>query len=405
MTTWDRARRILCVRLDNMGDVLMTTPAMQALAEAVPGRRLTLLTSAASARLAPHLPMIDDVIGWNAPWVRHADTPSAAEAARQLRACAAQLASDRYDGAVIFTVYSQSALPAAMLCTLARIPLRLAHCRENPYALLSHWAKETDPGGQPRHEARRQLDLVAQIGAHTADLRLRFAVHDADRAALAVRLAALPAHAPARARIVLHPGATAPSRRWPAEHFAAVAGQLARDTGALVFVTGSDAERDLVDGVCRAAGHPDVVPLAGMLPLGEFGALLEIADLLVSNNSGPVHIAAALGTPVVDLYALTNPQHTPWQVPHRTLFEDVPCRYCYKSTCPQGHHRCLRGVSPPVVVAAAQALLGGEPATESRMPWLPESETEREPAGEPAGEPESKPVSTVEESTHVHAWH
>jgi hypothetical protein len=126
-----------------------------------------------------------------------------------------------------------------------------------------------------------------------------------------------------------------------------------------------------------------------------------------------VHIAAALGTPVVDLYALTNPQHTPWQVPHRTLFEDVPCRYCYKSTCPQGHHRCLRGVSPPVVLAAAQALLVGEPATESRMPWLPVSETEteaerepeRKPEREPGGEPESKPVTTVEESTHVHAWH
>lgn len=389
MTTWARARRLLCVRLDNMGDVLMTTPAMQALAEAVPGRRLTLLTSSASARLAPHLPMVSDVIGWDAPWVRHAESPGPEESARRLRACAAQLAAGRFDAAVIFTVYSQSALPAAMLCVLAGIPLRLAHCRENPYALLSDWAPETDPGGRPRHEAQRQLDLVAQVGAHTSDRRLRFAVRDADRAELSAR----GLQAAGKARIVVHPGATAPSRRWPAEHFAAVAGQLARETGATVFVTGSEAEREVVEDVCRNAGSSGVVPLAGVLPLGEFAALLESADLLVSNNSGPVHIAAALGTPVVDLYALTNPQHTPWQVPHHTLFQDVPCRYCYKSTCPQGHHRCLRGVGPQAVVAAALALLGGDSPAESPMPWP------QDPV------PDSQPVSTVEERTHVYAWH
>ena len=79
--------------------------------------------------------------------------------------------------------------------------------------------------------------------------------------------------------------------------------------------------------------------------------------MLVSNNSGPVHVAAAVGTPVVDLYALTNPQHTPWGVPHRVLFHDVPCRYCYKSVCPEGHHDCLRRVPPKAVVEAALSLL------------------------------------------------
>src|SRR5436305_12384373 len=98
--------------------------------------------------------------------------------------------------------------------------------------------------------------------------------------------------------------------------------------------------------------------LAGRLSLGELGALIERADLLVSNNSGPVHLAAALGTPVVDLYALTNPQHTPWQVRAHVLSHDVACRHCLKSTCPQGHHRCLRGGSPRRVVDAALDLLG-----------------------------------------------
>ena len=97
--------------------------------------------------------------------------------------------------------------------------------------------------------------------------------------------------------------------------------------------------------------------LACCLSLGELAALIAIAPLLISNNTAPLHIAAAAGTPVVDLYALTNPQHTPWKVPHRLLFHDVPCKYCYKSVCPEGHHNCLRQVTPAEIVAATCELL------------------------------------------------
>ena len=78
--------------------------------------------------------------------------------------------------------------------------------------------------------------------------------------------------------------------------------------------------------------------------------------MLIGNNSGPVHLASALGTPVVDLYALTNPQHTPWQTEHRVLFRDVDCRWCYRSVCPKGHHACLLGVPAAEVAAAALEL-------------------------------------------------
>jgi ADP-heptose:LPS heptosyltransferase len=97
--------------------------------------------------------------------------------------------------------------------------------------------------------------------------------------------------------------------------------------------------------------------LVGQLDFAGFAALLARTRLLISNNTGAVHVAAALGTPVVDLYALTNPQHTPWRVPHRVLFQDVPCKYCYKSICPQGHHNCLRLLRPEAVIQATQALL------------------------------------------------
>jgi len=94
------------------------------------------------------------------------------------------------------------------------------------------------------------------------------------------------------------------------------------------------------------------------LNLAELAALLKRAPLLISNNTGPVHVASAVGTPVVDLYALTNPQHTPWGVPCRVLSHDVPCRNCFKSICPEGHNDCLRKVPPADVVRAALELLG-----------------------------------------------
>jgi ADP-heptose:LPS heptosyltransferase len=97
--------------------------------------------------------------------------------------------------------------------------------------------------------------------------------------------------------------------------------------------------------------------LAGCLDFAELCAVVEAADVLVSNNTAPVHVAAAVGTPVVDLYALTNPQHVPWRVPHRLLFRDVPCRYCYKSVCPEVHNDCLARVSPGEVAEAVRSLL------------------------------------------------
>jgi ADP-heptose:LPS heptosyltransferase len=124
-----------------------------------------------------------------------------------------------------------------------------------------------------------------------------------------------------------------------------------------VLFTGTGPEVELVEDIRAAMGAPSQ-SLDGRLGLAELAAAIEAAPLLIANNTGPAHIAAAVGTPVVDLYPLTNPQHTPWGVPHGVLYHDVPCRYCYRSVCPQGHHDCLRQVSQAAVVTAACELLG-----------------------------------------------
>lgn len=347
---WNCVENVLCIRLDTIGDVLMTTPAICAL-KSHPNRRITLLTSSAGAATAS-LVAVDEVIVYDAPWLKatapRTDSRPEYEMALKLR----QL---QFDAAVIFTVYSQNPLPSAFLCYLADIPLRLAHCHENPYQLLTHWVKDPEPENFIRHEVRRQLDLVATVGCQTEDERMSLRVPEEAHCRVQDILHKLGVDQQ-RLWVVIHPGATAPSRRYPPEGFASVARRLVVDMGIQVIFTGTEPERELIEGIQTAMSVPSY-SLVGCLNLAELAALVAIAPVLIANNTGPVHIAAAVGTPVVDLYALTNPQHTPWNVPHRMLFHDVPCKYCYKSICPEGHHHCLGLVTPESVVQAACELL------------------------------------------------
>lgn len=336
---WSSVRRVLAIRLDSMGDVLMTTPALAAIRQA--GCHVTLLTSPQSAAAARLMPVIDEVLTYAAPWMKGhgAGSPEAD------RGLIDDLAARQFDAAVIFTVFSQTPFPAAMLARLAGIPRILMHARERGYDLASNIVAETEPEQGIRHEVQRQLDLVASVGWKPDHAHLRIDPGPAGRAA-ARRL--VPGDGP---WAVMHPGASAPSRRWPAMHFARTAARLAEDHGWEVLLTGSAAERDLCRDIADAAGGM-ARNLAGKLDLAALAALIARAPVLVCNNTGPAHIAAATATPVVVPYALTNPQHTPWLVPRRVLRHDVPCRWCYASVCPVGHHACMTGIDPERVVTA-----------------------------------------------------
>ncbi|HEX5478468.1 MAG TPA: lipopolysaccharide heptosyltransferase II [Dehalococcoidia bacterium] len=345
---WQHARNVLCIRLDTIGDVLMTGPAIRAVSEARPDRRITMLTSSAGAAAARLLPDIDAVIEYDAPWMKPApDERPEQDVADELRARA-------FDGAVIFTVYSQSALPAAFLCRLAGIPQRLAHCRENPYGLLTDWVREMEPDQTIRHEVERQLALVAAVGCAPRDDRMKVRI-PADAVDSAERLLTRCGVDRNRPWCVIHPGASAPSRRYAAAGFAAAADELVMRDGWQVVFAGGVADVELTRSIRRMMLAP-TVSIAGELELTELAALISLAPILIANNSGPAHLASATGTPVVDLYALTNPQHTPWRVPAKVLSHDVPCAWCYASVCREGHHDCLRLVSPARVAAAARSL-------------------------------------------------
>lgn len=358
VAAWREARNILVVRLDNLGDVVMTTPALTAIRHAAPDVRLTLLTSRAGAAARQHLPVIDDAIVYDAPWVKGA--PSSPRGLQADQRMITRLARERFDAAIIFTVCTQSALPAAMLCRLAGIPLRLAHSRENPYDLLTDWVHDTEvcETGM-RHEVERQLALVRSVGFHADDehLLFRYRVNDVLNMRRKFEQAGGDLRRP---YVVVHPGASAASRRWPAARFGTAADAIAASTDCQVVFTGGRGEDALV-AEAQAGMHQPGFSLAGQLTLGELAALIAGAQVTLCNNSGPAHIAAAVGAPVVVLYALTNPQHTPWKGKSRVLNHDVPCRNCLKSACPDAQHPCLNLVQSDEVSDAALEMISALP--------------------------------------------
>jgi lipopolysaccharide heptosyltransferase II len=351
---WADARSILAVRLDGIGDLLMTTPALRALKEGRDDRTLTLLTSPAAAEAARELPFVDEVIVAVVPWMKSAETVAVSPA--DVAALAGRLRARAFDAAIVFTVFTQSALPAAMLLFAAGIARRAAYCRENPYALLTDWRPDPDRDARTgvRHEVARHIELVRSLGIDVPDTRLQFPVAAGARARMRAKARAAGMRA-GRPWLVVHPGATAPSRRYPESQLTEAVATLARQGRWQIGVAG--AAEDATTARAIATAVPGVVSLAGLFDLRELAALLETAEVVVCNNSSPAHLAAAVGTPVVDLYALTNPQHTPWGVRHRVLSHDVECRHCMKSVCPHGHMRCLAGVSPADVAAAVRSLV------------------------------------------------
>jgi ADP-heptose:LPS heptosyltransferase len=351
---WQAAQRVLLIRLDNLGDVLVTTPAIHAVRQSLPAAELTLLASPVGAQVGRLDPDLDDVIVYDAPWMDPwSELPQEPE---REQAMIASIAERRFDGAIIFTSYHQSSLPAAYLCYLAGIPLRAAASIDGPGSLLTTRHKHPE---RMMHEVERGLDLVGALGMTTDETDLVLEVPDGVQDELSNLLATREVD-PGKPLVVIHPGCSMPARTYPWEMYASVADELIERLDVSVVLTGAEAERGLVERV-QARMARRAVAVAGDLSFPAFCGLIETADLTITNNTGPMHISAAVKTPVIALFALTNPpeQWGPWHVRQRQLYHDVPCRICYQRSCPYGHE-CLRLVSPSMVIDAAAEMLAEE---------------------------------------------
>ncbi|MCZ2525835.1 glycosyltransferase family 9 protein [Streptomyces sp. HB2AG] len=346
MTAAGTAPRTLVVRLDSAGDVLLAGPAVRA---AAAGSSFTaVLCGPQGERAARLLPGVDEVLVHDAPWVGLEPPPVSRE---ETDALVRAVAARRFDRALVLASFHQSPLPAALLLRLAGVGWIGADSEHYPGALLDLRHRRA-PG---RHEAQAALDLALAAG---------FALPPGDDGSLRITpppdTARLTGDDP---YLVVHPGAAVPARAWSPGRAARAVAALAR-AGHRVVVTGGPGEKELTAAV--AGRH--ALDLGGRTGLPELAGVLARARAVVVGNTGPAHLAAAVGTPVVCLFAPVVPagRWAPHRVPHVLLGRpDAACAGTRARTCPVPGHPCLDSVTDEEVLAAVDALTGpGAPATD-----------------------------------------
>jgi ADP-heptose:LPS heptosyltransferase len=332
----------VAVRLDSMGDVLLAGPAVRALAAS---SHVDMLVGPQGRDAADLLPGVDDVVCWTAPWivgdpgpVRRHDVESVVD----------ELARRRYDRAVVFTSFHQSALPTALVLRMAGVAWVAGVSEDYPGSLLD--VRHPPPGDVP--EAVRALELAAACGAQLPpgdDGRLHVR-HEV------LRHVARPVPEP---YVVVHPGTSVPARAWPAERHRAACAALSA-LGHRVVVTGGPDEAALTAYVADASAT-GAVDLGGRTDLRRLAGVLAAADAVVVGNTGPAHLAAAVGTPVVSLFAPTVPaaRWAPYGVPTALLGDQrAACAATRATRCSVAGHPCLNSVEPMAVVEAVRQLVG-----------------------------------------------
>ena len=363
MKGWLEARNILAVRLDNIGDIIMLGPALRAVKETSPQARLTLLASPGGTTAVPLLPWIDDVIIWRPIW-QDVGGRMAFDPAREGELIDL-LAQRSFDAALIFTSFSQTPHVPGYVCYLAGIPLRAGESKEFAGSTLTTELKGTP---DQLHQAERNLRLVEQLGFSANDRQLMVAIPQEARAAVPALLSAAGIDAD-NPFILLHPGASAHARRYPAERYGVLARLLTR-RGWQILVTGVERETDLIEEVIEHA--PDTHYLIGGTTLAEYAALVERAALVICNDTLPMHLADAVRTPEIVLFSGTDyeEQWQPRATRSRLLRRKTSCHPCYLFECPIGLP-CL-DISPEEVVEEVETLLveSGSQSPQSRSASL-----------------------------------
>ncbi|OWY69296.1 glycosyl transferase family 9 [cyanobacterium TDX16] len=334
---WGDLRNILVMRLDNIGDVIMTSPVLRAIKENLPAAKLTLMASPAGALTQPLLPWVDEVLPWRVLWQDLGRLDF--DPAREWKLIET-LSQHQFDAVIILTSFSQSPHPAALICYLAGIRLRLGESKESGQGILTHWV---DPIPDEIHQVERNLRLIEAVGFKVRDRRLCLHVPKTITAAIP------------NSYILLNPWTTCQSRNYDDCRFAIAARQLSQMTSLPIVVTGTNKDRDRARPLLDILG--DAIDLIGATSLAEFATLIANARLVLTNNTSTMHIADATNTPSVILFAGTEleSQWQPRHAPVKLLRRPTVCSPCYAFTCPY-NMECL-DISPEEVIAAGLEML------------------------------------------------
>lgn len=348
-------RRVLVVKLRNLGDVLLTSPVFSTLAMHAPGAEIDALVYRDTADMLSGHPALAQLHtidrGWKqlGPWAQF----------RHERALIGALRARRYDLVVHLTEHRRGAWLTRLLGPRWAVAPDGDHGR---FFDRSFTHRYRVVGGNRRHTVDIHLDSLRRLGIHpTADSRRLVFVEGAqagDRAAVLLASGGL-----SNGRFVaIHPASRWHFKCWPVESMVALIDGL-QDRGHRVVLTCAPdpAEREITSAIVARAGRP-VIDLGGQLALKELGALIRRARLFIGVDSAPMHIAAAVGTPTVALFGPSGEvEWGPWMVRSRVLVSDHRCRPCGFDGCGGGKRsECLEAITPIRALAAAEELLGDD---------------------------------------------
>jgi heptosyltransferase-2 len=338
-----RIHRILVRGTNWLGDAVMTTPAIGRIRDYFPDARITLLANPLVAELFASHPWIDDVMIYDRKGA-HAGITGRFRLAKEL-------GSRSFDLAVLLP----NSLDSALITWLARIPRRLGYATDSRGLLLT----DRVPLSARRltgHQSGYYLAMLEHCGIKGETRPQLLVTTSAEDAGINELLGRNGIHQE-KMVIGINPGATYGSaKRWYPERFAAVADRLAEEWDARVVITGGRDETGIAEEICIAMTSP-CLNLAGKTGIREMMALVKRCNFFVTNDSGPMHIAAAFDVPLVAIFGPTDHTTTFPLARHVALVrKQVDCAPCMKRECPSDH-RCMKEVTADDVIAAAHTLL------------------------------------------------
>ncbi len=330
--------RILLVKLSSFGDVIHALPTLEALRTLYPQGQITWLVEEAYAPLLTGHPALDEV--WAVPRVRLGQEVGRDKVLRLLRLLRRVRAS-RFD----LVIDLQGLLKSALWVALAQSFRKVGYdrTRELSYLALTERIPPYDPEA---HAVWRYLNVARHLGASPALPRFRLGLTPTLPDFLA---------SGDRPWVVLHPGARWPTKLWPAAGWAQLGDWLSREKNFAVVITGSAADRELAAQIITRM-REKALNLAGRTSLPELAGVMQKARLAITADTGPMHLAAALGTKVVAIFGPTSPGRTgPFGPGHRVVRLGLACSPCFKRHCPEP--RCLLELAPDAVLAAVEKSL------------------------------------------------
>jgi len=337
-------RRLLIRSTNWIGDAVMTTPAVRAIRRHFPGASISLLAKPWVAPVFAHSPHVDEIIVYEANG-RHRGAMGPIRLARDLR-------SRDFDAAILL----QNAIEAALIAFLAGIPMRIGFDTDARRLLLTHPVRCTR-AVKAIHQTGYYLKILEGVGIPPRGRTLELSLGNANRKR-AEEILAKRGILPGSRIVGLNPSATyGPAKQWFPERYAALGDRLSRTLDASIVIFGGPADSNLGRHITEMMQTP-AADLSGRTSLGEAMALIERCDAFVTNDSGLMHVAAAVNTPLVAIFGSTNSTTTsPYSPTSRIVRVPIECSPCMQPVCPLGHMNCMRLVSVKMVAEAVEDLL------------------------------------------------